>query len=98
MLNPWIVQKLLHQPPVGALVQERAKVQHDGLEAEVVESTGPWMLTDALKEYLPIRGSRSAGEYVHGSMNTKNGQGPAAGLNTVLLPELSLLVVHGKSR
>ena len=27
-------------------------------------STGPWMLTDALKEYVQI-GSSSAGEYMH---------------------------------
>ena len=43
--------------------QERATFQDDFLEFEVVKSTGPWMLTDCLKEHLHIR-SRSDGEYI----------------------------------
>ena len=46
-----------------AAVQERSDWQHDFLETEVVASTGPWMLTDTLKEHLHIR-SRSVGEYI----------------------------------
>ena len=44
-------------------VQERRNYQDDFLEFEVVRSTGPWMLTDSLKEHLHLR-SRSGGEYI----------------------------------
>lgn len=89
--------KLLYRLLISATVQDRARIHHDALEADVVETTGPWMLTDALKEYLPIRGTRSAGEYIHGPTNTNNGQGPADGLKEVQLPDLNPFEFSGKS-
>ena len=43
-------------------MQDRRHVTDDLLEIEVVASTGPWMLTDTLKEYVQFE-RQAAGEY-----------------------------------
>ncbi|KAK9842970.1 hypothetical protein WJX74_004991 [Apatococcus lobatus] len=68
---------------VFMLLRDIAKVQRNDLEADVVQSTGPWMLTDVLKGYLTLEGDSSAGEYLHPARNITSGQEPAGPLNEV---------------
>ena len=75
--------------------QERKAWENDFLEHEVVASTGPWMLTDALKEHLHIR-ARSAGEYIRptGEVILQGKHQPPLHLNEVrpLLSWLTYLI------
>ncbi|KAK9861029.1 hypothetical protein WJX84_011944 [Apatococcus fuscideae] len=66
-------------------MQERKAWEDGFLEKEVVSTTGPWMLTDTLKEHLHIR-ARSAGEYIRptGEVILQGRSQPPLHLNEVI--------------